>query len=291
MAPSAPTVAPTQAVAPVGGLAVPAASHVDWPAIIAGAILASALSFVLLTFGSALGLSMVSPEPGEGVSLRWMTIAGGLWFVWVAVSSFAAGGYLAGRMRRRIADATEDESDTRDGAHGVLVWATGAVVAAVLAASGVGGLLGGAASTVGALGGPLAEVVERETDYYSGMILRGSPEGAAPAARAEVAAILGRGLARGEIAAADRDYLAQLAANATGTDPAEARAQVDAALAEAEAAREEAIDAAEAARIAGVIGAFVLAATMIISAAVAYFAAVAGGNHRDRNLAFSRFGR
>jgi hypothetical protein len=272
-------------------VAVPAASYVDWPAILAGAILASALSFVLLTFGSAVGLSMVSPEPGEGVSLRWVTIAGGVWLVWVAVSSFAAGGYLAGRMRRRVADATADETETRDGAHGVLVWATGALVGAVLAATGVGGLLGGAASTAGALAVPAAEVVERETDYYSGLILRGSPEGATPEARAEVATILSRGLARGEIEAADRDYLATLAANATGADPAEARAQVDAALAEAEAARATAIEAAETARIASVIAAFMLATTMIISAAAAYFAAVAGGEHRDRNLAFSRFGR
>ncbi len=291
MANAAPTVAPTLAASPPAGVAVPAPSYVDWPAIIAGAILASALSFVLLTFGSAVGLSMVSPEPGEGVSLRWVTIAGGVWFVWVAVSSFAAGGYLAGRMRRRAADATADETETRDGAHGVLVWATGALVGAVLAASGVGGLVGGAASTAGALAGPAAEVVERETDYYSGLILRGSPDGAAPEARAEVSAILGRGLARGEIEAADRDYLATLAANATGADPAEARAQVDAAIAEAEAARATAIEAAETARIASVIGAFVLAATMIIAAAAAYFAAVAGGDHRDRNLAFSRFGR
>lgn len=279
------------AAAPRASVADASPSYVDWPAIIAGAILASALSLILLTFGSAVGLSMVSPEPGEGVSLRWVTIAAGIWFVWVAVSSFAGGGYLAGRLRRRIGDASADEVETRDGAHGVLVWATGAVAGAVLAASGVGGLLGGAASTAGALAVPAAEVVERETDYYSGLILRGDAEGASPEARAEVAAILGRGLARGEIGAADRDYLVRLAAAETGTDPEAAQAQVDAALAEAEAARATAIEAVEEARIAGVIFAFVLAATMMLSAAAAYFAAVAGGDHRDRGMAFSRFGR
>jgi hypothetical protein len=35
--------------------------YVSWGAAIAGALLASALSFVLLTFGSAVGLSLVSP--------------------------------------------------------------------------------------------------------------------------------------------------------------------------------------------------------------------------------------
>ena len=48
------------------------ASYVDWPAIFAGTALAVALSFVLLTFGSAIGLSVASFEPGEGVSLRWI---------------------------------------------------------------------------------------------------------------------------------------------------------------------------------------------------------------------------
>ena len=37
------------------------AGYVSWGAAIAGALLASALSFVLLTFGSAVGLSLVSP--------------------------------------------------------------------------------------------------------------------------------------------------------------------------------------------------------------------------------------
>ena len=75
------------------------AGYVDWPAIFAGTALAVALSFVLLTFGSAIGLSVASFEPGEGVSLRWLAIASGLWFLWVAITGFGAGGYLAGRLQ------------------------------------------------------------------------------------------------------------------------------------------------------------------------------------------------
>ncbi len=41
--------------------------YVDWAAIIAGAIFATTLSFVLITFGGGIGLSLVSAEPGEGV--------------------------------------------------------------------------------------------------------------------------------------------------------------------------------------------------------------------------------
>ena len=266
------------------------ASYVDWPAIIGGAVFASALSFVLLAFGSGMGLSMTSLEAGEGVSLQWLTIAAGIWFVWVAVSSFGAGGYLAGRMRRRIGDATEDESDTRDGAHGLLVWATGALVGAVMAFAGISGVVGTTAATTAAVAGSAADVLGESGDYYAGMVLRGGTDGAISAdARADVATILARSVANGEVTAADRTYLVQLAAAETGTDPAEVEQNVDAALAQVEEARLAAVEAAEQARIAGVVGAFVLAATMLISAAVAYFAAVLGGQHRDQSVPFSRF--
>ena len=41
-------------------------SYVDWSAIFAGTVLASAISFVLLTFGSAIGLSLTSAYEGRG---------------------------------------------------------------------------------------------------------------------------------------------------------------------------------------------------------------------------------
>ena len=47
-------------------LGIPA--YVDWPAILAGALLSAAFAFVLVTFGSAIGLSVASPYSGEGWS-------------------------------------------------------------------------------------------------------------------------------------------------------------------------------------------------------------------------------
>lgn len=268
--------------------AVPAASHdgsyIDWPAIIAGAVLATTISIVLFTFGSGIGLSMTSLEAGEGVSLRWLTIAAGIWFVWVTISSFSAGGYLAGRMRRRFGDATEDESDTRDGAHGVMVWATGALLGVFMATAGLGGALGITASATGAAAGGAASVMAESGDYLTDRLLRGAD--VSPETRDEVTTILARSVAEGEVAPEDRAYLVQLAAAQTGTDPAEVEARIDAVLADLEQARVAAVEAAERARVAGVIAAFVLAATMLVSAGAAYFAAVMGGNHRDNNVAF-----
>jgi heme/copper-type cytochrome/quinol oxidase subunit 2 len=269
------------------GLVSDAKSYVDWPALLAGGVFASALTFVLFTFGSGLGLSMVSPEPGEGASLRWLTIAAGLWFIWVAVSSFAAGGYLTGRLRRRIGDATYDGVEVRDGAHGVLVWAAGALIGMILAAAGVGGVVGMAVQTAG----NAAEIVVEEADYFSGRILR-SDDGDVvgdQAVRDEVAVIVGRALTVGEASAADRAHLARILVAETGATLPVADAQVDGVLTEVEVARQQAIEAADQARIVGLIAAFVLAATMLVSAAAAYFAAIRGGQHRDDNVPFGTF--
>src|SRR3954452_23434800 len=96
-------------------------SYVDWAAVIAGIVLASAISLVLLTFGSAVGLSLTNFRSFSNTAPIWAAIAAASWLLWVQISSFMAGGYLTGRMRRRFHDATEHESDVRDGAHGLLV--------------------------------------------------------------------------------------------------------------------------------------------------------------------------
>ena len=259
--------------------------YVDWAAIAAGAVLALALSFVLLTFGSAIGLSVVSFEPSEGASLFWLAVVSGLWFIWVAVTSFGAGGYLAGRLRRPAPGASVDEIDVRDGAHGLLVWATGALVGAVLAASGLAGMVGAVGSTAGGVTQVAAEAVGGDIDYLGQRLMRGAP-GDDAALDGQTAELIRRGLADGEFSAADRDYLAGIVAERTGQTPEEAGAAVDATFAEAQQLYDAAIETAETARVATSIAAFLVAATLLCSAAAAGMAAVRGGDHRDRGVRF-----
>lgn len=265
--------------------------YVDWPAIFAGAFLATAITIVLLSFGAAFGLSMASPVSGEGLSLRWITIAGGIWMIWTAVSSFAAGGYLTGRLRRRLGDANEDEIEARDGAHGVVVWAVGAVFGGFLAVSGVTGTL----SAVGSGATTALEAANVQLDdattYTSSELLRGDATQGSAAAKAEVAAILANGIAAGDVSDADRQYLTNVVVAETQLDPAAAETRVDTAINDGLVARAKTIDAIEQTRIASMIAAFVLAATMLVSAAAAYFAAVTGGSHRDANRGFRSYGQ
>ena len=69
-------------------------SYVDWPAIIAGVVLASAISLVMLTFGAAIGLSFANFRAPDTASPIWIAIAAGSWLLWVQVSAAMAGGYL-----------------------------------------------------------------------------------------------------------------------------------------------------------------------------------------------------
>lgn len=267
--------------------ALASSGYVDWAAIFAGTVVALAVSVVLFTFGSAIGLSMVSYEPRDGASLFWLAIVSGLWFIWVAVTSFGAGGYLAGRLRRPAPGASVDEIEVRDGSHGLLVWATGALLGAVLAASGVTGAIGAVARATGTVAQTAAEAVGGDLDYLGERLVRGTGI-ADPGLRAEAAGLIRRGLADGELAGEDRDYLARLVAERTDQSPEEAAATVDTAFAEARQLYDAAVETAEQARVATAIAGFLIAATLLVSAAAAYTAASVGGDHRDRGVRFGR---
>lgn len=325
-------------------------SYVDWPAIIAGVVLASAISILLLTFGSAIGLSFSDFNAPDGANPMWIAIAAATWLIWVQVSSFMAGGYITGRMRRRHHDATDDEVDVRDGAHGLLVWSGALVLGAILAVSGVGAVANAVGAAAGTLttaaasaAGPAADAVDdaNPNAYFVDMLFRPAPmdgtattdeatdaetpatdttpatttttptatpttpatttTAATPAAapaepvsatardpelvRSEATRIFAQA-ATGDVAEADRTYLAQLVADQTALTEEEADARVDDVIASIDAARTEAAEVAEEARKTGIIGAFIVAASFLVSAIGAFWAAQKGGHHRDKNTAF-----
>lgn len=266
-------------------------SYVDWPAIFAGIALASAISLVLISFGSAVGLNFLDFGYGNGPNPIFVGIAAASWFLWVQISSFMAGGYLTGRLRRRYFDATEDESDLRDGAHGLLVWAGSAILGAVIALGGIGAAanaVGSAAATVTTAAATTAEDAIDPNAYFVDTLFRTTQPVDAVVARDEAGRIFAQAaLGDGTVAADDRTYLANVVAANTGLSPEEAQTRVDTVIANVEAARQEALEAARIARNTAIIGAFLLAASLLISAIGAFWAAQKGGNHRDKNTVFA----
>ncbi|MGE5539966.1 MAG: hypothetical protein ACM30I_15215 [Gemmatimonas sp.] len=262
-------------------------SYVDWCAVFAGTVVAAAISLVLLTFGTAIGLSMVSPYAGEGASKVTWAIALGLWTLWVVISSNLAGGYVAGRMRRRVGDATEAESDVRDGMHGLTVWGLGVLIAALFALVGATGVISGAGKAAGAAASSSASDQARTDPMGTAvdtMFRSDDPArvGDTEAAKKEVARILAQGTAGRPVPDDDKAYVARLVSARTGLSQDEATRRVDDALAKAR----RAVDVA---RKTGIITGFLIAAALAAAAAGAWFAAVTGGRHRDQGTGIGNF--
>lgn len=297
--------------------------YLDWGPVILGALGAAAMSVVLLAFGSALGLSVVSPYPYAGISAKGAAILAAVYLALVMVASFAAGGYIAGRMRSPWRTTDETESHFRDGAHGFGVWAIGVLLGAMMAASGVGAVVSAAgkatttiaaAGTAGAASNPaLGQLSLRPTDYAIDRLLAPAPAapanqeaapatpGAAPPAantarrtRADLEAPMARALAAGlttpQLDVRDRTYLARVVAEQTGMPQAEAEKRVDETFADLKAAEQKARDAAEAARKTAIIAAFLAAATLAIGCAAACAGAALGARHRDERTTVGFFG-
>jgi hypothetical protein len=261
--------------------------YVDWPAIVAGAVIASAISFVLFAFGTAVGLSITSPYPSESVSAPVFAIVLALWILWVTVLSFLIGGYFTGLLMRQRA-VGDHEREMRDGMHGALTWGLGVLLGALIAAWTVGGAVKTGTEAAGHAATVAVATGQAPTEYYVDTLLRSdNPATVAPAEtesrRGEVLRILQRNPA-GEIAPPDQTYLGQLVTRQTGLPEADAKTRVDTVMTEYRNAITAAQEAAEKARKFALLLAFAVAATLAISAGAAWWAAVQGGEHRDQRF-------
>jgi hypothetical protein len=251
-------------------------SYIHWGPAFAGAAVAAAISFVLMSFASAVGLMVVSPSPTWRDTSVWLAMLSGLWIIVVAAGSFALGGYLAGRVRSTW-NAPADEVEFRDGAHGLLVWALGVVLGVALlwaTAATVAGVNAAASSPRDPAGAPGFLAYELDRLFRSERRL----EPAAPDVRAEATRILMKGLGRQELPSDDRVHLNRIVAGATGLQQPDAERRVVQVLAEAR-------NASSRSRRSAVIIGFATAAGLAAAAAAAWFAAGIGGRHRDNEFA------
>jgi hypothetical protein len=252
-------------------------SYLHWGPIIAGAMAAAAVSFVLMTFASALGLAVASPSPTWRDASIMLSLLSGLWIVLVVVCSFALGGYIAGRVRSSWKTSV-DEIHFRDGVHGLLVWALGVVLGAALAWATATALTSINAASSGArnsaTGEPSFLAMELDRLFRS----ERRPDVADPESRAEAGRILMTGLGRRDIASEDRAYLVRLVSARTGLGATDADRRVT------QVASESRTAAAQARRSAVLLG-FMTAASLALGAAAAWIAAGIGGQHRDQEIA------
>ncbi|SFO24100.1 hypothetical protein SAMN05216330_102367 [Bradyrhizobium sp. Ghvi] len=249
---------------------------IQWSSVIAGALASGAMSFILVSFGVAIGLGVSSASPTWRDASAALALLSGLYLIIQAIISFGFGGYIAGRIVRPApALATiEDDGERRDGLHGLTSWALAVLIGAALLA-----IIGAAAVERSPMrsGAGNTTAAEPLLSYELDKLFRAPrrpPNTDMREARAEAGRILMTSSSHNGVSVDDRNYLVQQVAALTGLGAPDAERRVDASIADSHTAISRA-------RRNSVIVAFSVAAAALIGAAVAWAAAVAGGRHRD----------
>ena len=253
----------------------PNTPFLQWTPVVAGAFVASAVSLILIAFGTALGMSIASSSSTWRDTSSALALASGLYLLITALVSFGFGGYVAGRLRERWEPSpSRDVIEFRDGMHGIISWALAVIITGLVAVTSTATIASKAVqsgtSTSLAAGEPLVA-------YELDTLFRGDRrpvEGELTYLRAEAARILLTATGRQGVAPDDRAYLTQLVSNRTGLAPAEAESRVNNVITAAATAVRKA-------RRSAVILGFSTAAALLVGAAAAWYAAYNGGRHRD----------
>ena len=251
---------------------------VSWPAVMGGAFVTAAISLILLSLGTGLGLSSISPWTNTGASASTIGAAAIVWVIMMQLIASAMGGYLAGRLRTKWVSIHSDEVYFRDTAHGFLAWAVAVVITAAFLASAAASMAGGAMQAGASATATGAAAMANDADaYFVDMLLRSaqpSTAGNDSLVRAESGRIFAHALLHNDLPAADQVYLAQLVSARTGLSPADADKRVSDVVAQA-------TQAADAARKAAAHLSLWIFVALLVGAFSASLTATFGGSQRD----------
>jgi len=246
--------------------------YLQWTPVLVGALGATALSLILITFGAAVGLGVSSAAPTWRDASVALWILSGIYLILQAVLSFGFGGYIAGRLRFPLAAGPVDEVETRDGLHGLAVWAIAVVLGGVLAA-----LVGASTINRSSPSSATTSAAEPLLSYELDRLYRSSrraPNADLRPDRAEAGRILLTASSHDGMSSEDRGYLIQQVAATTGLAAPEAERRVDNVIANSKTAIART-------RRSTIILAFSLATALLLGSVAAWAAAGAGGRHRD----------
>jgi hypothetical protein len=246
----------------------------QWSPMVLGAVAATALSSVLLTFAVTIGLGVSSTAPTWRDASAALAILSGLYLIIQAVLSFGLGGYIAGHTRTSTSPAAVEETEHVDGAHGLGTWALavvmGAIVAALIGAATINRAPSMRSSAQASTAEPLLSY-ELDRLFRAG---RRAPNVDLSAERAEAGRILLTTSSHSSLSADDRTYLIQQVGALTGLAAADAERRVDNVVASAKTAIARS-------RRSTIILAFSVATAILLGAVAAWAGAAAGGRHRD----------
>jgi hypothetical protein len=278
----------------VGGesLTANAKSAASWPAIIAGAVVAVAVSLILLALGTGLGFASISPWADRGVSATTFTVTTAIWLIVMQWISAALGGYIAGRLRTRWVGTHTHEVFFRDTAHGFVTWSLATVLIAALVGTSLASAIGGgvrAVSNVAAAGahGAMAPISSPTSTYGVDKLFRSAASASGPSTgdpRVEAGHIIANAVMTGGVSDEDRAYLTDLVAAKSGISAADAQKRVDDFVAAAMQGEAKVKAEADTARKAAAEASIYTALSLLVGAFIASVSAALGGRLRDEHL-------
>lgn len=262
-------------------------NKVSWGAVLAGVVLALVVQLLINMIGVGIGAATLDPGTGDNPTATSFSIGAGLWFLVSGILASLAGGYAAGRLAGGPKESTA-------GWHGFTTWALTTLVIFYLLTSSIGGLLGGAYSTMTSALGSVASTVgstaqtaavaaapglSNLTDPFSSIeqSVRSATGGNDPAALRDAAVAAMRAAVTGDEAQAKdaRERAAQAIAAAKQVPIEQARTEVQQYEEQyrqtVEAAKQQATEAADAAATAVSRGALFGALGLILGAIAAFF--------------------
>jgi hypothetical protein len=163
--------------------------------------------------------------------------------------------------------------------HGLIVWGVNVTIGAALAswlilAAGSGAV--NAASKNDTLAYSVDRLVRSET------VQPGTSVDQINSAKAEITRVLARSLVAGKVDDSDKSYLFRQIESQSGLTEADAQKRIDDTFASLQVQ-------AEATRRYGILVAFLTAASLLVSAVAAWWAATIGGAHRNEGIDHSKY--
>jgi hypothetical protein len=244
----------------------------EWSPIVAGALVAAAVSSILIVFGASVGLGVSSASPSWRDASVALWLLSGIFLILQALVSFGCGGYLAGLTRSPYGPVSAEDVERRDGLHGIASWALAIVLGAIIAI-----FIGMAANRPTALTAPGTTSEPSVLSYEIDHLVRAPrrlPNAELLPVRAEAGRILLTSSSHSGVSTDDRAYLIQIVNATTGLTGPDAERRVDTVISDARKAISRT-------RASTIILAFSLAASLLFGAIAAWAGAEAGGRHRD----------
>lgn len=263
-------------------------NKVNWGAIIAGAVIALIIQFLLSLLGIGIGAATLDPASGDNPDAGTFSIVSAIWYALTGIIAAFAGGFIASRMSGRTLASS-------GALHGLTSWAVTTLFLIYLLTTAVGTLVGGALNGLGAIAGGLGNTVATAaetaapaladaTDPFAGIKeqISQATGGTDPQALQNAAVSAVRAAVTGDEAQAEqaRETAAQALARSQNIPVEQARTQVEGYQqqyqATVQAAQEQATAAADAAASAASTGAIAAFFALLLGAVAAWFGGRAG---------------